>query len=417
MSLIDRWIGAELSEVEKALIFNDKYANTGFVQYDTKNGEYFFLHPSPFLNTPRKEIYHISDSPPPEHKFVELDVVDEQQEFLGGSVDNWIKVKEADKWKLFDPTPLAERRKSMDFEEIIEFFTYPYKGEVESVEEIAGCSSLFACSSPPDESSPGGINSAILGNDLQWNLFNKPMKTVPNEFRRMNADYYYYISKVEKTFKKLSKENNVAIHRPTNLISDMPIVILDETQKKISKSLTEQMEIQSKIVTAHLLDALLLQPRATKAVEKRMNEKIVELREEYLSAALLPFNQNIGGAVPKLASSYCRLRFNSKIDPKDVDHVVDLWLSMRKRAEKLSDSSMKINHMLELTADGRRVYFKLMDIFGAEAEISMTEAVREMKMDPIEFELAIDSLVNKGYCIRRNNFITLLEPYKKRNLN
>lgn len=417
MSLIDRSIGSELSEVEKALIFNDKYSNAGFVQYDTKNGEYFFLHPSPFLNTPKKEIYHIAGTPPPEHKFVEVKIIDEQQISLGNSIDSRINVKEADNWKLFDPTPLAERRKIMDFEEIIEFFTYPYKGEVESVEEIAGCSSLFACSSPPDETSPGGINSAILGNDLQWNLFNRPLKTVPNEFRRVNADYFYYISKIEKTFKKVSKEHNIAIHRPQNLVSDMPIVILDETQKKLSKQFSEQMEIESKIVTAHLLDALLLHPHATKAVEKMMTEKIVEMREEYLSAAILPFNQNIGGAVPKLASSYCRLRFNSNIDKKDVDHVVDLWISMRKRAEKLADSSMKIDHMLELTADGRRVYFKLMDIFGAEVEISMAEAVRELKMDPIEFELAVDSLVNKGYCIRRNNFITLLEPYKKRNLN
>ena len=412
MSLIDR-SGSELSEVEKALIFNDKYANTGFVQYDTKNGEYFFLHPSPFLKTHKREIYHISSTPPPEHQFIEVGVIDERQEFLGNSAEKWINVKEADKWKNFDPTPLAEKRKIMDYEEIIEFFTYPYKGEIESVEEIAGCSSLFACSSPPDENSSGGINSAILGNDSQWNLFNKPLNAVPNEFRRMNADYYYYISKIEKTFKKVSKENNVAIHRPANLISDIPIVILDETQKKISKQFTEQIEIQSKIVTAHILDALLLQPRATKAVEKVMNDKIVELREEYLSAALLPFNQNIGGAVPKLASSYCRLRFNSKIDRKDINHVVDLWLSMRKRAEKLADSPMKQNHMLELTADGRRVFFKLYDIFGADIEISMAEAVREMRMDPVEFELAIDSLVNKGYCIRRNNFITLLEPYKK----
>jgi hypothetical protein len=191
----------------------------------------------------------------------------------------------------------------------------------------------------------------------------------------------------------------------------------DRMNAKIRQAQLKQIEIESKIVTAHLLDALLLQPRATKAVEKMMTEKIIKMREEYLSASLLPFNQNIGGAVPKLASSYCRLRFNSKIDQDDVNHVVDLWVSMRKRAEKITDSSMKMNHMLELTADGRRVYFELMDIFGAETEISMAEAMREVKMDPIEFELAVDSLVNKGYCIRRNNFITLLEPYKKRKLN
>ena len=111
----------------------------------------------------------------------------------------------------------------------------------------------------------------------------------------MNADYFYYISKIERPFKKVSKENNIAIHRPVNLISDMPIVILDETQKKISKQFTEQIEIEAKIVTAHLLDALLLQPHATKAVEKMMTEKIVEMREEYLSA-LFSRSTRISGA-------------------------------------------------------------------------------------------------------------------------
>ena len=49
---------------------------------------------------------------------------------------------------------------------------------------------------------------------------------------------------------------------------------------------------------------------------------------------------------------------------------------------KLADSSMKMNHMLELTADGRRVYFELMDIFGAETGDLDAEAMREVKMDP-----------------------------------
>jgi hypothetical protein len=413
MGLTDRERGSELSVVEHELIYNEKYANTGFVQYDTKNGEYFFLHPSPFLKSPKREIFHIAGSPPPEHQFVEVQITDENLFYMGNSVEKWINIKEAEIWKPFDPTPLAQKRKIMDYREIIEFFSYPYKGEAESVEEIAGCSSLFAFSSPPDGYSHGGINSAILGNDSQWKLFNKPLKTVPNEFHHVNADYYYYISKIEKNFKVVSKENNIAIHHPKNLLTDIPIVILDETQKNLSKSFTEQLEIESKIVTAHLLDALLLQPHATMQVEKMMLDKIVEMREEYYSAGLLPFNQNIGGAVPKLAASYCRLQSSSKIHKEDVDYVVELWLSMRKRAEKIADSPMKQNHMLELTGDARTVYFKLYDIYGADTEISMTEAVRELRMDPTEFELAVDSLVNKGYCVRRNNFITLLEPYKK----
>jgi hypothetical protein len=413
MGLSNRELGSELSVVEKELIFNDKFANTGYVEYDTKNGEYFLLHPSPFLKTPRKEIYHISGSPPPEHCFVEVNPIDEQRVFIGNTSDRWINVKEVDSWKLFDPTPLAEKRKILDYREIIDFFTYPYKGEVESVEEIAGCSSLFAFSSPPDESSCGGINSAILSNDSQWNLFNKPLKTVPSEFRRINDDYFYYISKHEKKINNVSRENNIAIYRPKTLLSDIPIVILDETQKKISKEFLEQLEIESRIVTAHLLDGLLLQPRATKQVEKLMFEKIIEVREEYYSAGLLPFNQNIGGAVPKLASSYCRLQSSSNIQKDDVNYVVDLWLSQRKRAEKITESPMKQNHMLEVTGDARTTFFKLYDIYGADTEISMIGAIQELGMNPVEFELAIDSLIYKGYCVRRNNNITLLEPYKK----
>ena len=73
---------------------------------------------------------------------------------------------------------------------------------------------------------------------------------------------------------------------------------------------------------------------------------------------------------------------------------------------------MKTNHMLELTGEARKVFMKLYDIFGADKEISMVEAVREMKMDPKELELAVDSLDNKGYCTQKKNSFTLLEPYK-----
>jgi hypothetical protein len=66
MSLYDRWQGSELSVLEKELIFNRD--NTGFVEYDTKDGKYFYLHPSPFLNSPKREIFCAeSCDPPAEH--------------------------------------------------------------------------------------------------------------------------------------------------------------------------------------------------------------------------------------------------------------------------------------------------------------------------------------------------------------
>lgn len=415
MSLIDR-SGSELTEVEKALIFEEKYANTGFVQYDTKNGESFFLHPSPFLNTPKREIYHISGSPPPEHQFVEVGIVNEQQEFLGNSEEKWINVKEVGQWKPFDPSPLAAKRKIMDFREVIEFFTYPYKGEMESVQEIAGCSSLFAVSTPPGENYGGGINSAVLGKDLQWDLFNKSLEVIPHELRKPKSNYYYYISKIEKRISKDFGEKNIAILRPKKLLSDIPVIIVDESPKRISKDLQAQIDIESKIITAYLLDALLLKPRVTKQIEKMLLNEIYRMREECLSVELMPFNQNLA-AIPKLAAAYCRLQSNPEIRSEDVHFVADLWFSAQRKAGKFDSSSMKTNHMLELTGDALRVFMKLEDIFGIDNEISMAEAVREMKMDPRELELAMDSIEFKGYCTRKEKSFTLLDLFKKQNLN
>ncbi|WP_157199847.1 hypothetical protein [Methanogenium cariaci] len=48
------------------------------------------------------------------------------------------------------------KQKIMDFREVIEYFTYPYRGESEEVLSIATCSCLFACSSPPVQKDTGG---------------------------------------------------------------------------------------------------------------------------------------------------------------------------------------------------------------------------------------------------------------------
>ena len=405
--------GSELSEVERALIFDKKFSNTGYVEYESRSGEYFYLRPSPFLKTPKNEIYHVTGfPPPPEHSFIETNILDERIEILDNFGEKWRKVKEISFWKIFDPSPLAARRKILDFREVIEFFTYPYKGELENVEEIAGCSSLFAVSSPPWENYAGGINSAVFGKEFQWTLFNKPLQTIPSEFRNPKSNYYYYISKIEKNLNKDTGERSAAILRPKKLLSDIPIIIADESPKKISKEFQEQLDIESKIITAYLLDALLLKPHATKNVEKMMLDEIYRMREECLSVGLLPFNQNLS-AVPKLAASYCRLQSNPEIRPEDVNFVVDLWFSARKKAEKFDSSPMKTSHMLELTGDALRVFMKLMDIFSVDTEISFVEAAREMKMDLQELEMAIDSIEFKGYCTRKETSFTLLDPFKK----
>ena len=412
MPLTGRYIGSELSVVERELTFNDNYANVGFVKYDTRDGDYFFLNPSPFLKTFKNEIYHVSEHPPPENQFVEVNVIDEKTVILPRTARKSISVKEVDSWKLFDPTPLAQRRKILDYEEIIEYFTYPLTGEDEVVEEIAGCSSLFAFSSPPIEDDIGGIKSAIFGKNYQWDLFRKPLKVIPDDFRKTSSNYYYYISKLERNLRKTEGEVNLAIFQPEKLVSDIPIYFEGVKERKHLKDYYSLLDQESGVITAYMLDSLLLKPQYTSKVEAMMHDAVYELREEYYSSGQRPYHQNVGDALPKLASSYARLRASPDIEPPDAKYATDLWLSMFRKAEKITSNPAKVSDLFQITGDARKVYYKLYDIFGADYWIPIIEAVEVTAMVPEDVEISIDALVEKGYCVRKEGHIMLLEPFK-----
>lgn len=412
MALDSRWIGAELSVVERAIACDTEYENVGYVQYDTRDGHYFFLHPSPFLPTARKEIYYAPTSPPPEHEFVEVEVSERTPVFLDRACKDHLYVKTISGWKPFDIIPLATRRKDLDFMEIIDFFTYPYKGEADIVQEIATCSTLFAFSSPPITGETGGIKTAVFGKNYQWDLFQRPLKIIPPEFRRIRSEYYYSISETDRPVRKSGGEVNQAVLRPEKVVSDLPIVIDEVSRRRCSPGHRENQGVEAGVILAQVLDGLLLKPGAPEGIEKMMHEAIYSLRDEYFSAGQVPFNQNIGDAVPRLASSYARLQASPDIRKEDVRYVVDMWSSMFQRAEKISSYPMKTHHMYELTGEGRRVYFECYDVFGADYTIPIVEAMDAVTVDPVDFELALDSLVEKGYCKRSRDAIMLLEPYR-----
>ncbi|QSZ68129.1 hypothetical protein RJ40_11800 [Methanofollis aquaemaris] len=208
MALNNRSRGSELSVVERAIACTKEYENVGYVQYDTKDGHYFYLHPSPFLSTVKNEIYYAAGTPPPENEFVEVEVSERKTEILDRSCKKYRYVKTISEWRPFDIAPLAIRRKNLDFMEIIDFFTYPYKGEAEIVQEIATCSTLFAFSSPPITGETGGIKTAVFGKNYQWDLFQRPLKIIPPEFKTISSDYLLLFGlKNRSTDQKIERRN------------------------------------------------------------------------------------------------------------------------------------------------------------------------------------------------------------------
>ena len=407
MSLYDRWQGSELSVLEKELIFNRE--NTGFVQYDTKDGKYFYLHPSPFLNSPKKEIFCTeSCDPPAEHTFVEVDIESEREFPLKGSQDH-ITVKTICGWKPFDPSLLAERRKILDYEEIVYYFTLPFRGEEDTIEQIAKCSALYSLSSPPIVDEVGGINAAVLGKKTQWNTFKGSMKVIPQDFFRSNSRYYYYISDQEKcTVKSGCEEVNRAIYRPDEYVMDIPLVVEETTLNQLSKDYRELINEERPIITSYILDALIIKPDPMNTVEKTIIDAVHTIREEYKRTGYSPYKQNLGDAIPKLTSSFARLQRASKATQSDVKDVVELWLDMHWKANKIYSSPLKVSKRYDLLDTARKLYVELHDIYGLEFWIPLHEAVTRTTLHPEEFMVSLESLVFAGYALRKAGAIKIL---------
>jgi hypothetical protein len=410
MGLHNREIGALFSQVEWNLTFNDKYSDTGYVHYIGNNSRYFELRPSPFLENKKSSIYCSGDiAPPPNETFIKTNVIKEDkiEAIRKGPIRS---IKTIDKWESFDPTPLAERRKSMNPEEIIDFFSKKYKGEEDLINEIATCSSLYSFSSPPYSLDYGGINAGAFGRKDQWDNFKFPFRVIPPEFKRKDSAYYYYIAEKERKMGSIkNKEISLAFFRPEKTDIHIPIVLDGTYEKKISKEYREALNESSEIIYTSLLDSLLLTPKPSKNVVSVLADTVYELIDDYKKGGNIAYNQNLGDALPKLSSAYARLFHNSDINHDVIKNVFDLWADMHHRTIKLYRAPSKISDMYVLSGDARKLYIDLHEIYGVDYNISLKEAFEATSLDYEDFTISIDSLSRNGLCIRYRDSIRLVD--------
>jgi hypothetical protein len=413
MALINRSGGIELSELEKELVFQKK--NTGFVEHITTDGMLFFLHPSPFFKSLRNEVFSAeSCRPPAEHTFVEVDVESVEEKVVNTS-DGFKRnfLKKINGWKAFEPDQYAKRKKLLDPYQVIQFFSHPFKGREDIIDKIATCSALYTFSSPPVIGSIGGINAAVLSKKAQWGAFKKPLKIIPDEFYLPSSQYFYLISDHEKANPShQSEEVNLAFLRPEKCVMDIPIVIEDVTIRGLAGIKKEYVDEDQKMVTAYLLDSLLIKPNPMESVERLVKEAVYAIREEYLRSGISTYNQNLGDAIPKLTSSIARLQLDSKVKSDHVKIIVDLWRDMHTQTRYRMGSPLSIAKLYEISDDSRKLYTEIYDVFGKECPVPMQEVAKitSLKYDA-DFNQALTQLVERGYAIRDKKGITLLEKW------
>lgn len=401
MKLKSRMYGHSLSTIEKELIFFTD--DTGFVRPIHASGAVFCLDPSPFLQTPKREVY-IAHCPPPGKSALIKAVVSEVKQDLMKDRDGYytLVVKYVDSWSHVDPNTLLTKRGVISPEEVHDYFTRPYRGEEEIIDSIGLCSALYAVSSPPLLEEKGGMYAAILGKKKPWLGFKKSMGIIPQEFRKVSSPVYYTISEQEKEVEHTkSEEINLACLNPERLPMHIPVV-LDEVEMRPQSSYSLDMQSLDPMVTAFILDSLLIRPTIPSSLESYVTETLHTVVEEFKGSGWVPYRQDFGSLVPRLSLSFARYHAHMKLSKKDVTQAIDLWSDMYYRAKRVVSTQYKVSQLYRLDDKSRKLYLDLVDSYGLEIPIPIDEVRKQITSfrNERDFDAALDTLNRNGLLIK-----------------
>ena len=411
MTLKNRIYGHSLSAIEKELIFSRE--DTGFVRQIHASGAVFYLDPSPFLQTPRREVY-IAHCPPPENgTLVTASVSAVKQDTMKDRYGHYtLVVKYVDSWSPVDPNTLVTKRGILSPEEIHDYFTKPYLGEEEVVDGIALCSALYAVSSPPLLEQKGGVTAAILGKRKPWLGFKKSLNIIPREFRQVTSPFYYTISEHEKKVENtIAAEINLAYLNPGQLPMHIPVV-LEEVSVRPSPGYSLDMQSLNPMVTAFILDSLIIKPEIPRSLESYVADAFHTVVEEFKGSGWVPYKQDFSSLVPRLSLSFARYHAHLKLSKKDVTQAVDLWSDMYYRAKKVVSTQYEVSRLYRLDDRSRKLYLDLVDSYGLEIPIPLQEVRRQITSfrNEWDFEEALDTLNRYGLLIKpEHDWIKILD--------
>lgn len=394
MQLEERTYGYELSELEKTLLFRRE--NTGFVRYAHDSGRVFYLDPSPFLKTSKREVFVAeSTPPPPEKELVEVFVKEEKDKIVhlsSGLVK--IKVKIIESWRKIDPKSLVSGRGLITREDFVEFFKTPYTGEKELVDGIGISSALFVVSSPPVAAEKGGVNTAVFGKRKAWHGYNRVMSVIPNEFRKINSPYFYSIKlKEERLNPPNSVEVNLSFCNPKKVPMHIPIPLEVDVRN------VKPFEDVLPLVRAYMLQALLLTPEIPDWCHRIMRECAYELIDDVKRSGFLPCKLDLGSLVPRIASSIARLNANAKVKKDYFKECLELWSNLYYRAIKLTSTPLKVSEIYRLSDDARKLYVELVEMGAVDNYVPEKLVLENTSVSKWSYDLALEELRNNGLVI------------------
>lgn len=411
MGLRNRESGYELSGIEYKLLFEKE--NVGYVRFSNTDKKAFYLDPSPFLFSPKMEIFVLDNCTLPESgKLIEATVSETDKKIIenkSGFVSYTIKYIRD--WKKVGIDKILHRR-VLQPSEFAEFFCRSFKGDRDYIEKIGYCLSLYAVSSPQIlDYETGGLNSALLSRDRQWSTFKRIMNVIPEEFKKPSSrNFYKFLDNEGKETTKSagSSEVSIAYHNPLNMAVQIPIEMKNIEPRPVSNYL-EDIKFELPVVRGFILDALLYEPDVPKKLESYTTDCVYKIIDEIKKSGRIPYSQDLGSAVPKLSLSFARLNYNLETTKENITEGVDLWFEMFKNAKKMESTQFSPNDLYKLNENSRMLYINLNDAFGLDVKINKEDIKKNTKLSEWDLDQTLQELQIKGalYCPGNQCYVLL----------
>jgi hypothetical protein len=402
-----RTYGYEFSGSEYKLIFEKE--NMGYVRYKNKNAGIFYLDPSPYYNDPISQVYAVKSGDfPPKGQLIEVTVSETEtfHELVQGELQSTL-IKYVMGWGPVDPNKIRGNNLTSK-DDFLEFLSTPVKYNIIDIDDLQYCLGMCIVSSPQiTDLEKGGMNAVVLEDHFdrsKWAAYKRILSVVPKEFKQpASKNFYKFLEDDQQPCPPKSSEVNLSYFDITDVPIHLPIPF--NMKLKSYSEYKENFNHYLPLARAYMIDSLLFQPYIPEKIEKRMEEAMYFILDDITSTGMIPYYQDIGSVIPKLATSFARLNFDSWITISDLNKSKGIWIDLMAEARHTVDltRNKNVDAVYELTSEAEKLRREIIEIDDAGIPLLIDTIRKNTKLMEWTFDKALQKLKVNGYIYFPNN--------------
>ncbi|MDD3416596.1 MAG: hypothetical protein PHY47_21820 [Lachnospiraceae bacterium] len=401
MSLNDRSYGYEFTGYERNLLFNpnNKFNDTGYVRYSSKQRGEFFLDPSPDYKTHKEELYILKDckDKPPPNQLIEAVVRETGSKIVEINKQyHKITFKYVSGWDNVDPKKILGNE-ILNKEEFLATLSSMMIGHEEVLDLRLGIG-MFICSSPQlSESEIGGIDTTVVRkprDSQKWTKFTQITKIIPPEYRKPSSRVCYFtLDNASRTDLLGCCELNRAYNNAVTVPVHIPLPFTVEFKKTEKKD----WESQAKIASTFMMNSHLFQPEIPDGMEKKVHDAMHNVNELVKYKYEIPYFQDIGSVVPRLTTSICRLNFGSEVTSKNLEDSLEVWSGLVMETFKIGEVRREVKGVYNLNDNEIIMLSEIKHMNDTGMEITVENLKKITRIWEWDFDQVLNSLSQKGH--------------------